>query len=103
MKMKMWSLTIRIKKNDQLGGKRLQALVIDMLKKSDVAGATVWTGVNGFGKRGKSTMQLEGVSVNMPLIIEVIDEQSRLEPLLPELKRIVGDNGLVTIEEVYVL
>jgi len=103
MKIKMWSVTIRIKKNDELGGKRLQALVIDLLKKSGVAGATVWTGVNGFGKRGKSTMQLEGVSVNMPLIIEVIDEQSRLEPLLPELKNIVGDNGLVTIQEVYVL
>ncbi len=103
MKMKMWSLTIRIKKNDELGGKRLQALVIDLLKKSDVAGATVWTGVNGFGKRGKSTLHLEGVSVNMPLIIEVVDEQSKLEPLLPELKRIVGDNGLVTVQEVYVL
>ena len=103
MKIKMWSLTIRIKKNDELGGKRLQTLLIDLLKKSDVAGATVWTGVNGFGKRGKSTLHLEGVSVNMPLIIEVIDEQSRLEPLLPELKRIVGDNGLVTIQEVYAL
>ena len=103
MKMKVWSLTIRIKKNDELGGKRLQALVIEMLKKSGVAGATVWTGVNGFGKRGKSTFHLEGVSVNMPLIIEVVDEQSRLEPLLPELKNIVGDNGLVTIQDVYVL
>ncbi len=103
MKMKMWSLTIRIKKNDELGGKRLQVLVIDMLKKSDVAGATVWTGVNGFGKRGKSTLHLEGVSMNMPLIIEVVDEQSKLEPLLPDLKRIVGDNGLVTVQEVYVL
>jgi PII-like signaling protein len=33
--------------------------------------------------------------VNMPLIIEVIDEQLKLEPLLIELKRIVGGNGLV--------
>ena len=103
MKMRMWNLIIRIKKNDELGGKRLEALVIDLLKNSDVAGATVWTGVDGFGKRGKSTLRLEGVSVNMPLIIEVVDEQSKLEPLLPELKRVVGDNGLVTIQEVYAL
>ena len=39
----------------------------------------------------------------MPLIIEVIDEQSKLETLLPELKRIVGDNGLVTIQDTYVI
>ena len=103
MKMKMWNLTIRIKKNDELDGKRLQTLITDLLMKADVAGATVWAGVNGFGKRGKSTMHIEGITVNMPLIIEVIDEQSKLEPLLPELKRIIGDNGLVSIQEVYTI
>jgi len=103
MKMKMWNLTVRIKKNDEVGGKRLQTLVIDLLMKAGVAGATVWTGVNGFGKRGRSTLHLEGISVNMPLIIEVIDEQSKLEPLLPELKRLIGDAGLVSISDVYVL
>ncbi len=99
----MWSLTVRFKRNDEVGGKRLEPLVIDLLTKAGVSGATVWTGVDGFGKRGKSTLKLEGVTVNMPIIVEVIDEQSKLEPLLPELKRIVGDNGLVTIQDVYVL
>ena len=103
MRIKMWSVTIRIKKNDEVGGKRLQALVMDLLVKAGVSGATVWTGVNGFGKRGKSTMHLEGVTVNMPLIIEVIDEQSKLEPLLPKLKRIIGDNGIVSIQDTYVI
>lgn len=99
----MWQLTIRIKKNDEVGGKRLQALILDCLMKAKVAGATVWTGVNGFGKRGKSALHLEGVTVNMPLIIEVVDMQEKLEPLLPELKLIVGDNGLVTIQETNVI
>lgn len=99
----MWSLTIRIKKNDELDGKRLQSLVMDFLRKSGVSGATVWTGVNGFGKRGKSTLKLEGVTVNMPLIIEVVDEQTKLEPLIPELKRMIGDDGLVTIQDTYVI
>ncbi|MGB9841843.1 MAG: DUF190 domain-containing protein [Candidatus Bathyarchaeales archaeon] len=103
MKMKMWDVIIRIKKNDELDGKRLHALVMDLLINAGVAGATIWTGVDGFGKRGKSTLHLEGVVVNMPLIIEVIDEQAKLEPLLPELKRIVGDNGIVSIQEVYVV
>lgn len=103
MRIKMWSVTIRIKKNDEVGGKRLERLVIDFLVKSGVSGATVWTGVDGFGKRGKSTLKLEGVTVNMPLIIEVIDEQSKLEPLLPELKRIIGDNGLVSLQDTYVI
>ena len=103
MRQKMWNVTIRIKKNDELGGKRLENLLMDFLKKSGVSGATAWTGVDGFGKRGKSTLKLEGVTVNMPLIIEVIDEESKLEPLLPELKQIVGDNGLVTVQETFVV
>jgi PII-like signaling protein len=103
LKQKMWNLTIRIKKNDEVGGKRLQTLIMDFLMKAHIEGATVWTGVNGFGKRGKSTLHLEGVQVNMPLIIEVVDEKSKLEPLLPNLKLIVGDNGLVTIQETYVI
>jgi PII-like signaling protein len=98
----MWQLIIRIKKNDEVGGKRLQSLIMDCLIKAGVSGATVWTGVDGFGKRGKSTLHLEGVTVNMPLIIEVVDFQEHLEPLLPELKMIVGDDGLVTVQDIYV-
>jgi PII-like signaling protein len=99
----MWQLTIRIKRNDEVGGKKLEKLIMDGLKAAHIDGATVWTGVDGFGKRGKSTMHLEGVTVNMPMIIEVIDTQEKLEPLLPDLKLIVGDNGLVTIQETYVI
>lgn len=103
MRQKMWSLIIRIKRNDKIDGKRLEAALMDFLIKSGVSGATVWTGVDGFGKRGKSTLKLEGVLVNMPLVIEVIDEQSKLEPLLPELRQMVGDDGLVTIQDIYVI
>jgi PII-like signaling protein len=99
----MWSIKIRIKKNDELGGKRMETLVMDFLMQAHVAGATVWTGVDGFGKRGKSTLHFEGISVNMPLIIEVVDEQAKLEPLLPDLKRIMGDDGIVSISDVYVI
>jgi PII-like signaling protein len=36
----------------------------------------------------------------MLLIIEVIDEKTKLEPLLPDLKMMINANGLVTIHEV---
>jgi uncharacterized protein len=98
--MKMLCLTIRIKRNDELRGKRVHKLLIDFLIQNHVAGATVWTGVDGFGKRRRSTLKLEGVTINMPMIIEVIDERSKLELLLPQIKRMVDDNGIVTIHEV---
>jgi PII-like signaling protein len=57
---KIWSLVIRIKKNDSFGGKRINNVILDVLKDGDISGATVWTGVAGYGKRDKSNFQIEG-------------------------------------------
>lgn len=35
--------------------------------------------------------------------MEVIDDKSKIESLLPQMKRIIGDIGLVTIHEVHAL
>lgn len=99
----MLNLTIRIKKNDEPKGKRLEKALLDFLTEAGVSGATVWTGVDGFGKRGKSTLHIEGIAFNMPMVIEVIDEKEKIEPLLTEVKKMVGDNGLITVHEVDVI
>jgi PII-like signaling protein len=96
---KVWTLTIRIKKNDELHGKRLYKALLDFMMDAGISGATVVNAVDGFGRRGRSTLHIEGISMNYPLIIEVVDEQARLEPLLPQIKRMVADNGIVTLHE----
>jgi len=96
-------LTIRIKKNDELHGKRLYKALLDFLMGAGISGATVVNAVDGFGRRGKSTVRIEGISMNYPLIVEIVDERSKLEPLLPQIKRMINDNGLVTVHEVNVL
>jgi len=100
---KMWTLTIRIKKNDELRGRRLYKALLDFMMGAGISGATVVNAVDGFGRRGRSTLHIEGISMNYPLIIEVVDEQSKLEPLLPQIRRMVGDNGIVTLHEVNLL
>lgn len=101
--MKMVNLTIRIKKNDKIDGKLLHLVLLEMLIRAGIAGATTWTGINGFGKRGKSTLHIEGIRINMPLIIEVIDEQKKIQQIVPDLKKIIGENGLITQNKVEVL
>jgi PII-like signaling protein len=98
--MKMWCLTIRIKRNDEVDGKRLSKVLLDLLRNEGVSGATLWTGVDGYGKRGRSTLHMEGITMNMPLLIEVIDWQTKLEPLLTTIKNLIDDNGLITIHNV---
>lgn len=100
---KVWTLTIRIKKNDELHGKRLYKALLDFMMDAGISGATVVNAVDGFGRRGRSTLHIEGISMNYPLIIEVVDERSKLEPLLPQIRRMVDDNGIVTLHEVDLL
>ena len=102
-KLKMWCLTIRIKKNDEIHGKRLYKALLDFMMDAGISGATVVNAVDGFGRRGKSTLHIEGVSINYPIIIEVVDEKSKMEPFLPQIKRMIDDNGIVTLHEVYLL
>ena len=101
MKQKMLCLTIRIKSNDSINGKLLHKILIEFLMKHHIAGATIWTGVDGFGKRKRSTLKLEGITITKPMMLEVIDEASKLEPLLVEIKQLVNDNGLITLHETY--
>ena len=42
----MICLNIRIKKNDNVNGKRLEKTIIDFLMKSNVLGAIVWLGMS---------------------------------------------------------
>ena len=42
-RMKMWCLTIRIMRNDQLHGKLLHKILIEFLMEAKISGATVWT------------------------------------------------------------
>jgi uncharacterized protein len=102
-RMKMWCLKIRIKRNDEIRGKRLQKLLLDLLMESGIDGVTVWTGLDGFGKRGRATTYLEGMLINMPLIVEVIDDESKLKPLLAQIKEVLSGKGLITLHEVLVL
>jgi PII-like signaling protein len=99
----MTCLNIRIKKNDEVDGKRLEKIIIDYLIKSNVLGSIVWLGIDGFGRRGRSTIHLEGLMINQPLMIETIDEAQKIEPLLLPLKKIIGDNGFITIHTVLVV
>jgi hypothetical protein len=103
MRMKMWCLTVRIKRNDEYNRKPLSKFLIEFLMKNKIAGATSWAGVDGFGKRHRSTTQIEGIPINMPIVIEVVDEESKLDRLLPQIRRFVGDNGIVTLRQVDVI
>lgn len=60
-----------------------------------------WRNFVGYGKRGRANFQIEGILVNMSLVIEVIDELQKLETTLLEIKEVIGDNGFVILHEIW--
>lgn len=59
--------------------------------------------MDGFERRGKSTVHWEGLMINHHMTIETIQEREKIEPLLLPLKRVIGDNGFITLHRVEVI
>jgi len=99
---RMLKLTVRIRSRDEHSGKPISDLLLALFKDRGIAGSTVLQGVRGFGMHGIARVDVLGLSVNLPVVIETIDEYQKIEALLSDVKRIVGNNGLITLEEVHV-
>ena len=99
---RMLKLSIRIRSRDEYQGKPISDLLLSLFKQNGISGATVVQGVRGFGIHGVARVDVLGLSVNLPIVIETVDEYQKIEPILTEVKRIVGSNGLITLEEVNV-
>ena len=99
---RMLKLTVVIRQKDSHKGKNILDLLLDLYRKSGIVGATVLQGVRGYGVRGVARVDILGLSVNLPLIIETVDEYQKIESILSSVKEIVTDNGLITLQEVNV-
>lgn len=68
-----------------------------------IAGATVFRGIMGYGAASRiHTAKLLRLSEDMPVTVEIVDVEEKIDRLLPYLDEVVGQ-GLVTIEKVRVL
>jgi PII-like signaling protein len=57
----------------------------------------------GFGKSSRlHTAKILRLSMDLPLVIEMVDSEERINAFLPELDKMIG-GGLVTVEQVRVI
>jgi hypothetical protein len=81
----------------------LHVALLERLRKEGFAGATVLHGIAGFGARSiLHTRQLLRLSEDLPIIIEIVDTEERVEQLKEILDEMVTE-GLATMEKVQVL
>jgi PII-like signaling protein len=76
-----------------------------VLKARDMhlGGATVLRGPMGYGKSNRMhTAKILDLSLNLPLVIEIVDSEDKINELLPVVDQMIS-SGLVTMEKVKVL
>jgi len=82
----------------------LARALLERLRSEGFAGATVIHGTAGFGASSViHTAGLIELSTDLPVLIEVVDDDTHIERLLPILDEMLTGGALVTIERVRIL
>jgi len=96
-------LRVFIGESDRWHHQPLYEAIVLKARELHLAGATVLRGPMGFGKSSRlHTAKILRLSMDLPVVIEIIDSEERLTAFLPTLDEMMK-GGLVTLEKVKVI
>jgi PII-like signaling protein len=95
---------ILLGESDRFHHTPLHRALLERLRREGFAGATILHGTAGFGASSViHTSSLVELSSDLPVVIEVVDDQAHVDRLLPILDEMISGGALVTVEKVRVL
>jgi hypothetical protein len=96
-------LRIFIGESDRYEHRPLYEAIVIKARELHLAGATVLRGPMGFGKSSHlHTAKILRLSMDLPIIIEIVDSEEKVNAFLPVLDEMMG-GGLVTLEKAKVI
>jgi uncharacterized protein len=96
-------MRIHIGERDKHRGKPLFQAIVELLRQREFAGATVLRAIMGFGASARvRTDRIEVLSLDLPIVVEVVEAEEKIQAILPELDAMIG-GGLVTLERARVI
>ena len=96
-------LRIFIGESDRWKHQPLYEALVLQARELGLAGATVLRGPMGFGAKSHlHTSKILRLSMDLPIVIEIVDSEENINKILPVLDEMVQD-GLVTLQDVRVL
>ena len=92
-----------IGESDHWHGVPLYEAIVRKAREIGLAGATVIRGVEGFGANSRiHTAKILRLSEDLPILIEIVDKEDRIQKILPILDEMIGE-GLITMEKVEII
>lgn len=96
-------LRIFIGESDRWRGMPLYEAIVRRAREHGLAGATVLRGIEGFGAHSLvHTAKILRLSVDLPIVVEIVDRPERIDAFLPLLDELVSE-GLMTLETVRII
>jgi uncharacterized protein len=100
-------LRIFLGETDKLHHLPVHEKIVAEARKLNLAGATVYKGIMGFGGNSviHSAKFLE-LSEDLPLVIEIVDSQIKIEEFIPTVEKIFEEancGGLITLERAEII
>ncbi len=96
-------LRIFLGEDDRADGRPLYEAIVLKARDMHLAGATVLRGPLGFGRTSRlHTAKILRLSQDLPVVIEIVDKEERIQGFLPVLDGMV-DEGLITVEKVHII
>jgi PII-like signaling protein len=81
--------------------------IVQEARKMHLAGATVFKGIMSYGKTSRiHTANILRLSEDMPVVIEIVDDEQKIEKFLPILHDIFEEadcGGLITMEKAEII
>lgn len=97
-------LKIYIGEADRYHGETLYHAILKQVKAMGLAGATVVRGIEGFGANHKiHTARIECLSLDLPVTIEVIDYQDKIDKLADVLKDMITSGVMIVMQDVEIV
>lgn len=100
-------LRIFLGESDKIHSTTVYEKIVMEARKAELAGATVFKGIMGFGGRSRiHTSKILRLSEDMPLTIEIVDEERKIDLFIPIIEKIFEEancGGLITIEKANII
>ncbi|HKJ05163.1 MAG TPA: DUF190 domain-containing protein [Geopsychrobacteraceae bacterium] len=96
-------MRIFIGESDRWRNQPLYEALLELFRTKGFAGATVLKGIAGFGAKSiLHTDRLLRLSSDLPLVVEVVDNEEKIQAILPRLDEML-QGGMVTLEKARVI
>lgn len=97
-------LKIFIGESDRWHGEALYHAIIKKIKEHGLAGATTVRGIEGFGANSRvHTKGIEVLSQDLPIVIEVIDREERINEIIEVIDPMITEGIMVVLHDVEII